>query len=258
MSRKLLTLAILATAALSTSAIAATKPTIVLVHGAFAGSSNWNGVVAALRRDGYTVIAAANPLRSVKSDAASVGDLVASIKDDVVLVGHSYGGAVITEAAEGHANVKALVYVSAFSPDTGETSLGLTGKFPGSSLGPAIAPVTLSTGAHDLYIHQDKFPAQFAADVPLPQAQLMASTQRPVTDAALNEPETAPAWSHVASFHIYGDADKTIPPQALAFMADRAKSKKTMVVKGGSHATLVSHPKEVASFIEAAASAADQ
>jgi pimeloyl-ACP methyl ester carboxylesterase len=254
MTRSLLALAMLAASALSTSAIAATKPTMVLVHSAFAGSSSWNGVVAALHRDGYTVVAAANPLRSVKSDAAAVDDLVASIKDDVVLVGHSYGGAVITEAAEGHANVRALVYVSAFAPDTGETSLSLTGKFPGSSLGPAISPVTLSTGAHDPYIQQDKFPAQFAADVPLPQAQLMASTQRPVTDAALNEPETTPAWTHIPSWHIYGSADKNIPPQVMDWMAKRAKSKKTVVVKGASHVVTISHPREVAGLIEAAAS----
>jgi len=255
MSRTLLSLAIFATMALSTTALAAEKPTIVLVHGAFAGSSSWNGVVEVLHREGYTVVAAANPLRGVKSDAAFVGDLIASVKGDVVLVGHSYGGSVITETAEGHPNVKALVYVSAFSPDVEETAIGLSGKFPGSSLGAALAaPVTLSTGAHDLYIQQDKFPAQFAADVPLLQAQLMASTQRPVTDAALNEPETTPAWTHIPSWHIYGSADKNIPPQVMDWMAKRAKSKKTVVVKGASHVVMISHPREVAGLIEAAAS----
>jgi pimeloyl-ACP methyl ester carboxylesterase len=250
-----LSLAIFATMAISTTAMAADKPTIILVHGAFAESSSWNGVIEVLHREGYTVVAAANPLRSVKSDAAFIGDIVAGVKGDVVLVGHSYGGSVITEAAEGHPNVKALVYVSAFSPDVEETAIGLSGKFPGSSLGAALAaPVTLSTGAHDLYIQQDRFPAQFAADVPLPQAQLMASTQRPVTDAALNEPETTPAWTHIPSWHIYGSADKNIPPQVMDWMAKRAKSKKTVVVKGASHVVMISHPREVAGLIETAAS----
>ena len=104
------------------------KPTILLVHGAFAGSSSWNGVIEDLERDGYPVIAAANPLRSVAGDGAAVSNLIKSVAGPVILVGHSYGGAVITEAANDNSNVKALVYVSAFAPDTGETSLGLTGK----------------------------------------------------------------------------------------------------------------------------------
>jgi pimeloyl-ACP methyl ester carboxylesterase len=246
----------LAALAVSPAAFAADKPTVVLVHGAFADSSSWNGVIAQLHKDGYTVVAAPNELRSVKSDAAEVANLVASIKTPVVLVGHSYGGSVISEAAEGQANVKALVYVSAFSPEAGETAAGLSGKFPGSTLGPTLAPpVPLSTGGNDLYIRQDKFPAQFAADVPANDAALMAAGQRPITDVALNEAETTPAWTHVPSWHIYGSADKNIPPKAMAFMAERAKSKKTVEIKGASHVVMVSHPKEVAQLIEAAAKA---
>ena len=116
--------------------VTAPKPTVVLVHGAFADSSSWNGVVTILQRHGYRVVAAANPLRSVRTDADAVSDIVKSIKGPVVLVGHSYGGSVISEAAEGRPNVKALVYVAAFAPDAGETALGLTSKFPGSTLGP--------------------------------------------------------------------------------------------------------------------------
>ncbi len=232
------------------------KPTIVLVHGAFAGSSSWNGVIKILEKDGYTVVAAANPLRSVKTDAQSVANLVKSIKSPVVLVGHSYGGPVISEAAYGQTNVKALVYVSAFAPEAGESAVALTGKFPGATLGPTLAaPVELEGGGKDLYIQQDKFPAQFAADVPLAEARLMAATQRPVTDEALNEAATEPAWKTIPSWWIFGDKDKNIPPQAMQFMAERAKSKQTTVVKGASHVVMVSNPKRVAQIIETAAKA---
>jgi pimeloyl-ACP methyl ester carboxylesterase len=246
---------VLATAAgFSGAAMAAERPTIVLVHGAFADASGWNGVTAKLHRDGYHVIAAANPLRSVKSDAASVTNLLKSIKGPVVLVGHSYGGAVISEAAEGQPNVASLVYVAAFSPDEGESAAALTAKFPGSTVGPTLAPpVPLADGGNDLYIDQAKFPVQFAADVPNNEATFMAVNQRPIKDAAFGEPASAPAWKHIPSWHIYGDADKMIPPKTLAYMAERAKAKKTVVVPGGSHAVMISHPAEVAAIIEAAA-----
>lgn len=236
------------------SAFAAdSKPTIVLVHGAFAGSSSWNGVYAELSKKGYTVIAAANPLRSVAGDGAAVAALAKSINGPVVLVGHSYGGAVITAAANGLSNVKALVYVAAFAPDQGESALDLTGKFPGSTLPPTLAaPVKLADGGEDLYVQQDKFPKQFAADVPLAQSRAMAATQRPIAAAALKEAAPAPAWKAVPSWSIYGTGDLNIPPQAMAFMAERAQSKKTVVVKNGSHALMVSHPKEVAALIQEA------
>ncbi|NUT79908.1 MULTISPECIES: alpha/beta fold hydrolase [Pseudomonas] len=232
------------------------KPTVVLVHGAFADASSWNGVARILEKDGYTVVAAANPLRSVKSDGAAVSALLTSIKSPVVLVGHSYGGNVISEAANDHANVKALVYVSAFAPEAGETVAGLAGKFPGSTLGPTLAaPVPLADGGKDLYIQQDKFHDQFAADVPAGEAALMAATQRPVTQAALNEQAGPPAWKHIASWFIYGDKDKNIPPQAMAFMAQRAEAKAVKVVKGASHVVMVSNPEPVARLIETAAAA---
>jgi pimeloyl-ACP methyl ester carboxylesterase len=254
MHRSLSLSALLAALALSPSAFAAEKPTVVLVHGAFADASSWNGVVDLLQKDGYTVVAAANPLRSVKTDAAYIGDVVAGIKTPVVLVGHSYGGSVITEAAEGHDNVKSLVYVAAFSPEVGESAASLSAKFPGSTLGPALAPpVPLAGGDKDLYVQQDKFPAQFAGDVPEKEAKVMAAEQRPVTAGALNEAETAAAWKHIPSWHIYGTKDKNIPPESMKFMAERAKSKKTVVVKGASHVVMISHPKEVADLIEKAA-----
>lgn len=232
------------------------KPTIVLVHGAFADASSWSGVIAILEKDGYDVIAAANPLRSVKTDAASVVGAASAVEAPIVLVGHSYGGSVITEAGNGKVNVKALVYVSAFAPDTGETAFGLTAKFPGGTLGSTLAPpVPLPDGGKDLYIDQAKFPAQFAADVPNSQARVMAAIQRPIAEAAGNERQGEPAWKHAPAWFIYGDKDRNIPPQAMAFMAERAKSKQTVVVKGASHVVMVSHPEAVAKLIEAAAQA---
>lgn len=230
------------------------KPTVVLVHGAFADSSSWNGVVKVLEKDGYPVISAANPLRGVGSDAKYVADLVKGIKTPVVLVGHSYGGPVISAAAYGNANVKSLVYVAAFAPDVGETVAELSGRYPGGTLSAALTPpVELADGGKDLYIQQDKFHAQFAADVPEAEARLMAAAQRPITVAALNEPATDPAWKTLPSWFVYGDQDKNIPPKALAFMAERAHARQTVVVKGGSHVVMVSHPHTVADLIEKAA-----
>ncbi len=232
----------------------AQKPTVVLVHGAFADSSSWNGVIGQLHDKGYAVIAAANELRSVKGDAAFVDSLVKSIQGPVVLVGHSYGGSVISEAATSQGNVKALVYVAAFAPEVGENAAELSGRFPGGSLGPALAPpVELADGGKDLYIAQDKFHAQFAADVPAGQAALMAVGQRPVTDAALHEANTSAAWKTIPSWFVYGSADLNIPPAAQAFMATRAHSRETVVIEGASHVLMVSHPAEVAALIEQAA-----
>ncbi|WP_287171320.1 alpha/beta hydrolase [Mesorhizobium sp.] len=231
------------------------KPTIVLVHGAFAESSSWNGVIAELNRDGFRTIAAANPLRGVASDAAAVSAVIGSIGGPVVLVGHSYGGPVITEAANGKNNVKALVYVAGFAPDKGESSLTLSGKFPGSTLGEALLSVARPDGGQDLYIQPEKFHLQFAADVTAAQASLMAATQRPVADAALAEPSGVPSWKTIPSYAIYGSADRNIPPAVMKFMAERAHSVKTIVVEGGSHALMVSRPEAIALLIEEAASA---
>ncbi|MES2035925.1 MAG: alpha/beta hydrolase [Pseudomonadota bacterium] len=231
------------------------KPTIVLVHGAFADSSGWNGVVTRLERDGYTVVAAANPLRGLKSDAAQVAALVKAQTGPVVLVGHSYGGLVITEAAKGADNIKALVYVAGFLPEAGESAFTLSGKFPGSTLGDALTAVPLGGGVNDLYIRPDKFHGQFAADVPVAQTTLMAATQRPVTDAALNEFATTASWKRLPTWVIYGSDDRNIPAAVEAFMAERAKARKTVVVQGGSHALMISNPDKVAALIIEAASA---
>lgn len=230
------------------------KPIIVLVHGAFADSSSWNRVIPILRKDGYFVIAMENPLRGVRSDAAEITSVVSRLKGRVVLVGHSYGGSVISAAATGAPNVKALVYVSAFAPEAGETALGLSGKFPGSTLAGALAPaVPLPGGGKNLYIVQGKFPAQFAADVDPAQADLMSVGQRPIAQGALTEPSPQPAWKRIPSYFVYGDRDRNIPPAALGFMAARAHSRQTVVVRGASHVVMVSHPVEVARLIERAA-----
>lgn len=245
-----------AIAGASVAMAASDKPTIVLVHGAFADSSSWNGVVNILKKDGYPVIAASTPLRSLKGDAQSVADLLASIKTPVVLVGHSYGGPVITEAAYGNPHVKALVYVAGVAPEAGESTADLSGRFPGGTLGPTLAPpVPLADGGKDLYIQQDKFHAQFAADVSDADAELMAATQRPVTEAALNEKSTEPAWKTIPSWFVWGDKDKNIPPQAQVFMAERAHARAAIAVKGASHVVMVSNPKVVADLIEKAAAA---
>jgi pimeloyl-ACP methyl ester carboxylesterase len=231
------------------------KPTIVLVHGAFADASSWNGVISRLERDGFKVIAAANPLRGVASDAAAVSALVRAEPGPVVLVGHSYGGPVITEVANGATNVKALVYVAGFLPEPGESSLTLSGKFPGSTLPGALSPVPLPGGGRDLYVQPAKFHAQFAADVPAARAMLMAATQRPVTEAALAEPSGAAAWKRLPSYVIYGSADRNIPASVMGFMAERARARKTVVLNGASHALMVSQPDKVADLIEDAAAA---
>jgi pimeloyl-ACP methyl ester carboxylesterase len=238
------------------AAAPAPKPTIVLVHGAFADSSSWYGVVGILQRDGYHVVAAANPLRSVKSDGASVHALLATIQTPVVLVGHSYGGMVISNAANGAANVRALVYVAAFAPAAGESAGGLNSKFPGSLPNSAFMPVPLPDGGHDLYVLQDKFHAAFAPDLSAASANLAAATQRPITDIAFGEPAGEPAWETIPSWFIYGDHDTAIPPKLHAWMAERAHARETVVVKGASHVVMISHPDAVAKVIEDAAAAA--
>ncbi len=230
------------------------KPAIVLVHGALAGSSSWDGVISKLQLDGYTVIAASDPLRSLKSDSDYVSGIVKNVKGPVILVGHSYGGSIITNTATDADNVKALVYVAAYAPEAGESAFDLTGKFPGSILPASLAqPIALADGAHDLYVQQDKYRSVFAADVPEKQTKLMAATQRPVTDVALKGASGEPAWKSIPSWFVYGSADKVIPPAVHAFMAERAGAKNTIVVKGASHVVMISHPSVVANLIEKAA-----
>jgi pimeloyl-ACP methyl ester carboxylesterase len=228
------------------------KPTIVLVHGAFNESSSWEGVIRELP-DGYRVIAAANPLRGVKSDSSYLANLIDSIKGPVVLVGHSFSGMMITNAATGKSNVKALVYVAALAPDTGETANDLLSKFPGGAPSAVGPPVDLGNGAHDLYVQPEKFHAQFAADVSASTARIMAVTQRPIVDTAFGEQSGSPAWKSIPSWFIYGTGDKNLPVATNEFMAKRAGAKKVVEIKGASHLLMVSHPKETAKLIAEAA-----
>ncbi|MFJ3671141.1 alpha/beta fold hydrolase [Streptomyces sp. NPDC090106] len=231
--------------------MSAQHPTVVLVHGAFADSSSWNGVIERLQAHGHTVVAASNPLRGLSKDSDYVRQLVRSLDGPVVLVGHSYGGSVISAAAHGLDHVKALVFVAAFLPDEGESAVGLSGRFPGSTLGEALhpVPVALPDGGRiaDLYIERGTFHEQFAADVPEEITAVMAATQRPVADAALAEGASAPAWKDIPSWVLVATEDRNIPAQAQIFMAERAKA--TVVTVDASHAVAVSHPGDVARLI---------
>lgn len=232
-------------------------PTIAMVHGAFAESSSWNPVIECLNQRGAVdipfrdVVAIANPLRSVAGDAVYVRDVLASIKGPIVLVGHSYGGAIITEAASRNDSVVGLVYVAAFAPDTGESAFQLSTMFPGSTLGDALDAYPVSTGGDEFVIKTELFPQQFAADVPAEKTALMAVTQRPVTQAALADglPTDRPAWKDIPSWFVFGDEDRNIPAELMRFLAGRADAKRTTEVAGASHAISVSAPDAVASTI---------
>lgn len=241
--------------ALPLQAATPVKPTVVLVHGAFADGSSWSGVVARLQADHYPVVVAANPLRGVDGDSASLAALLKTIAGPIVLVGHSYGGVVISNAGHASDAVKALVYVAAMAPDRGESVAGLAGQFPGSLLHDAALTAPLPDGTVELYVRPDTYRLVLAADVPANQANLMALAQRPTTLAALTGLSGAPAWKSIPSWFIYGDADLSMPPALHAFLAKRAHAKEIVVLGGASHALPVSHPQQVALMVERAADA---
>jgi pimeloyl-ACP methyl ester carboxylesterase len=233
------------------------KPTIVLVHGAFAGSESWDGIIDPLLHAGHPVVAAANPLRGPAADAEAIGDLVRSIEGPVLLVAHSYGGAVISNVASDAGDIIGLVYVNAFAPDAGESCLSLAALFPGSTLGDALRPVARSDGTTDLYIDADRFHDQFCAGVPAPQAARMAAVQRPVTHEALTEPcGDGPLWRELPSWFLLGREDRNVPAGVQHFMAERAGARRAIEIPGGSHAIAVSHPDATQDLIRQAASAA--
>lgn len=232
------------------------KPTIVLVHGAFAESASWNAVVDRLAGAGHPVIAAANPLRDLAGDAASVADVVRAVEGPVLLVAHSYGGAVISNVPADAGEITGLVFVNGFASDSGESCFALAGRFPGSMLGEdTLRPVPLTDGATDLYILQDRFHELFCPDVPDAEAVRMAATQRPATQEALFAPSGGrPSWRELPSWFVIGDEDRIIPPELQRFMAERAGARRTLEIPGASHAAAVSQPEATVDLIlEAAA-----
>jgi pimeloyl-ACP methyl ester carboxylesterase len=233
------------------------KPTVVLVHGAFADASSWNGVIDDLQRKGYPVIAPANPLRGLQDDAEYLSSVLDSVEGPVVLAGHSYGGSVITEAAASDEDVEALVYIASFQLDVGESTAQLAAKFPGGELGAALDavpfPAADGTTGTDLYVKQDEFRRVFAADVPRRTTTLLAATQRPIAESALNDTATRAAWKTIPSWSMITTQDLTIPAQSMRFMSQRAGSH-TVEIKA-SHAVAVSRPHEVADLIHTAARA---
>jgi pimeloyl-ACP methyl ester carboxylesterase len=230
-------------------------PTIVLVHGAFAGSSSWDTVIDPLLSAGHRVIAAANPLRGLAMDAQSVSDLVRTIDGPVVLVAHSYGGAVISNVDPDAGEIVGLVYINGFAPAAAEHCFQLAAMYPGSMVGEAtVRPVPRSDGTTDFYIDPAHYHEVFCADVPEAEAARMAITQRPATQEALTEPSGAPLWQRVPSWFVIGEEDRVIPAALQRFEAERAGARRTQVIPGASHAATVSQPGACAELIlEAAA-----
>ena len=227
------------------------RHTIVLIHGAFAESASWDGVVEPLQAAGHDVVAAANPLRGLAADAESVSDVVRSIEGPVVLVAHSYGGAVMTNVDADAGEIVGLVYVNGFAPEPGENCFGLATMYPGSLLGEAtVRPVPRSDGTTDLYVDRGSFHDVFCQDVSAQQAALMATTQRPATQEALVEPSSdRPLWNEVPSCFLIGEEDRIIPPALQHFMADRAGARRVVKLPTASHAAPVSQPEATARLI---------
>ena len=228
------------------------KPTIVLVHGGYADSSCWNATIKELQHKGYTTIAGSNPLRGIPTDAPYIASLLDSITGPVVLVAHSMGGTVITNAAAGKTNVKALVYVAAFVPDIGETQGELITKFPGSEVEPVSVPVPYTkadgTTGTDLYLSKDG-QAAFAADIPTADFRVLQATQRPFDADSFTFPTTAAAWKTIPVWGLVAGQDKAIPPACERWMYSRANARKVVEVPGSSHVVMISHPKAVAELI---------
>ncbi len=228
------------------------KPTIVLEHGAWADGSSWGAVVTRLQNDGYTVDVPPNPLRGVASDSAYLASYLATVPGPIILVGHSYGGFVTTNAATGNANVKALVYVDAYIPAQGETLNGLTTQFPGSQITPtALSFVSSGGGVVDAYVRPAQFGAVLANDLSATQVAELAATQRPIAASALGDVSGPPAWTSIPSWAVVGTEDHAIPPAALQFMAQRAHA--TITTIDASHLSLISQPGAVTRVIEQAA-----
>jgi pimeloyl-ACP methyl ester carboxylesterase len=242
-------------AAVAQAQAAQPLPTIVLVHGAWDRPAGWNGVAPRLRDAGYPVVVPDNPLRTVWGDAAAISRVLHGVSGPIVLVGHSYGGFVITNAALNNPRVKALVYIAALAPDEGETALGLIARSPGSLLAAALVATPFlgpdgKVGVNTI-INPLLFPTVFAQDVPSRLAREMATHQGPATLATGVGKSGVPAWRSIPSWYMVAHNDRTIPPAVERFMARRAHA--TTIEIASSHAAAVAHPAEVASFILTAA-----
>lgn len=231
------------------------KPSVLLVHGAFADGSSWSKVAEKLQRDGYRVTTAAVPLRGLTYDAAYIRGVLDGMPGKTIVVGHSYGGAVITNAATGSPKAAGLVYIAAFAPDKGESLGELDGRFGGPAskiAGPREYPLPDGKGnAPELVIAQDKFGEFFAQDLPATEAAVLAAGQRPIAVASFTEPSAEPAWKTVPSWTLVATDDKMIPPAGQREMAARIKA--TVVEHAGSHAIALSQPQAVVDIIESAA-----
>jgi pimeloyl-ACP methyl ester carboxylesterase len=246
-----------AVTARSAGAATQPKPTVVLVHGSFTDASSWSRVIPSLQKRGYPVIAEANPLRGIAIDSAYLKSLLAQIKGPVVLVGHSYGGIVITNAATGNPNVKALVYVAAFAPAQGETGNQLIAHAPGSLLSPAALDVRLYPTpdgqlAPEVTAKPSALRPIFAADLPVAATKIAAASQRPAALSTLSDPSGPPAWTTIPSWAVVAGADKAIGAANERYMAKRIRAT-TVVAKGASHLVMLSQPETVAKVIEDAA-----
>jgi pimeloyl-ACP methyl ester carboxylesterase len=239
-----------------TGSKASPKPTVVLVHGGWADSSGWNAEISRLQKLGYPVIALANPLRGLASDAAYVRSVLRTINGPIVLVGHSYGGAVITNAAVGVPNVKALVYIAGFAPNTGESLVQLVTKNPGSEIGQNVItrkyPLAGGGEGTDLYLTEHGFETAFASDLPKLVADRMWAEQRPFSQEAFASKSGPPAWKTIPSWYLVSTEDHAIPPATQEFMATRAHAH-TYKVKA-SHVLMISQPDSTLKVILAAAS----
>ena len=236
------------------------RPTVVLVNGAWANSASWSGVILRLQSEGYAVDAPPNPLQSLKGDAATIAGFLKTINGPIVLVGHSYGGAVITNAAKGNRNVKALVYVDAFAPAKGESVLALDSSKPGSALG--AGPTKVFTfvpfpgakkGDAELYVKPSVFEQAFANGLPATQRAVLAATQAPVVYSAITARSGTPAWKTIPSWYVLGTIDKAIPPTIQLSMAQRIHAHVTRVRAG--HLSMIAAPRMIAKVITAAAKA---
>jgi pimeloyl-ACP methyl ester carboxylesterase len=233
----------------SATAAAPAKPTIVLVHGAFADAAGWGGVITVLQHDGYHVVAVENPLESLKGDVANTKRVIDDQTGPVVLVGHSYGGAVITGAAAGDPKVKALVFLAAIAPDAGEPVAAFLDKYP-TELGKS---QTVDSAGY-VSIDPAKFQSVFAADLPPADAAVAAATQKPIVGSAFGGTVPVAAWKTIPSWYVVSTQDHALSPDLERFYAKRMNAHTSEI--DGSHVAFISHPKEVAKVIEDAATSA--